>query len=628
MIMMRGLCLLLLLLASAATGHAGRAGAFRSLLNTEVTCQKQPGPAYANEEIKDPAVTCVKGGPNYDAKGNYCPACYLYQRFSEGAPGRFVATGTPAQDHFLVLPTKPCSGVEMYAAAACGGDAALDYAWGLLSGPQKATKGVGVNGNHRRTQHQLHIHVADVQPSLAAALKGVTAGSAPTTIDCAARQATGCKVSTAAVTDRTPISAQCLSAADPSAAKAFERVYGGQPQAVIYSALLVTSPRPGDIWLTLGRLLFGRRQSARGAAIFDMDERLVQGKHWVCDLPLCRVLVCDDASYPCWLVLVPRANRAREVLDLDSAQRAQLWREVEAAARVVQDLYHPFKLNIAAIGNIVSQLHVHITGRLETDPAWPGPCYGAVPPEPLAPGAAAAVVSMLQEAFERVKLLPGPLALVQTEAGGDAATGSQEITHINGLSLAEIAAAWPRASPAEAGSAAALLTSVRRGGVEVQALMVVAVHAGLLPNSSAPTPAAGSAAGVPAGDAADADPAVAATEQRSLLRAAARLTWGLAGLVFELMHSAAGHWPSLGPVERQAVAGATLTQLYKLSRLLALCVLRAYGQLTPDRFAEMLESGLLPAPAKRASAADDACGGGDGGHVAARHDAEEAAAQV
>ncbi len=56
----------------------------------------------------------------------------------------------------------------------------------------------------------------------------------------------------------------------------------------------------------------------------------------VFDLPLCRVLVCDDASYPCWLVLVPRVNRAREVLDLDAAQRAQLWREVEAAAAVVQ----------------------------------------------------------------------------------------------------------------------------------------------------------------------------------------------------------------------------------------------------------------------------------------------------
>lgn len=55
-----------------------------------------------------------------------------------------------------MLPTKPCSGVEMYSVTACGpGDAALDYAWSLLSGPEKATKGLSVNGNHRRTQHQV-----------------------------------------------------------------------------------------------------------------------------------------------------------------------------------------------------------------------------------------------------------------------------------------------------------------------------------------------------------------------------------------------------------------------------------------------------------------------------------------
>ncbi|KAL4424407.1 hypothetical protein ABPG77_005650 [Micractinium sp. CCAP 211/92] len=248
---MKSAYVLLALLACGCPGAlAGRpgAGAVRALLNTEVTCPTPPGPAYANEQIKDPAVTCTKGGPNYDAAGNYCPACYLYQRYSEHASGSFVATGTPAQDHFLVLPTKPCSGVEMYSVTACGpGDAALDYAWSLLSGPEKATKGLGVNGNHRRTQHQLHIHVANVQPSLAEALKGLKTGSGPTAIDCAAHQATGCKVSTAAVTDRTSISAQCSTASSPSAAKAFETVYAGQPQAVIYSALLVTSPRPGDI---------------------------------------------------------------------------------------------------------------------------------------------------------------------------------------------------------------------------------------------------------------------------------------------------------------------------------------------------------------------------------------------
>ncbi|EFN54554.1 hypothetical protein CHLNCDRAFT_14451, partial [Chlorella variabilis] len=94
------------------------------------------------------------------------------------------------------------------------------------------------------------------------------------------------------------------------------------------------------------------------------------------DLPLCRVLVVDDAAYPCWLVLVPRVNHTREVIQLTAAQQAALWREVAAAAQIIQDLYRPYKTNIAAIGNIVSQLHIHVTGRLQTDLAWPGPCYG------------------------------------------------------------------------------------------------------------------------------------------------------------------------------------------------------------------------------------------------------------
>ncbi|KAI7838459.1 hypothetical protein COHA_007722 [Chlorella ohadii] len=154
-------------------------------------------------------------------------------------------------------------------------------------------------------------------------------------------------------------------------------------------------------WL-LGR--HRRRQRAKGAAIFDMDPRLLEGKHEVCELPLCKVLLCDDAQYPCWLVLVPRVNRVREVLELTEEQQAALWREVDAAARVIQDLYRPLKLNIAAIGNIVSQLHVHVTGRLQTDPAWPGPCYGAVPAAPLAPEQLQAALAMLRDAFARVKL--------------------------------------------------------------------------------------------------------------------------------------------------------------------------------------------------------------------------------
>lgn len=129
---------------------------------------------------------------------------------------------------------------------------------------------------------------------------------------------------------------------------------------------------------------------------------------------------------------------------------------------------------------------------------------------------------------------------------------------MNALSLRDIAATCPEAAAGEAADCDAggrLLTSVSRGGVSVRALTVVAVHAALLGGSPPPSAGAKGQQQQEGGD--------AAAERRSLLRAAARLTWGLSGLVFELMHRQAGHWPALDDaVRRQAVAGAVLTQLF------------------------------------------------------------------
>ncbi|PSC73698.1 hypothetical protein C2E20_3104 [Micractinium conductrix] len=227
--------------------------------------------------------------------------------------------------------------------------------------------------------------------------------------------------------------------------------------------------------------------------------------------------------------------------------------------------------------------------------------------------------------------LPGPLALVQT---GAASGGGHAITHVNGLSLAEIVDTCPALPDdgSEAWDAAPTstpLTTVRRGTTTVRALTVVAVHAALLGGSGCSSGAAEQPA----------DPAAAAAEQRGLLRAAARLSWGLAGVVYEVMHGSAGHRPNLGRVERQTLAGAVLTQLYRLDRNLALGVLRACGQLTPARLAEMLEAGLLPTPARVRAAApavvsppsdEEACAAAAGTAplTPRRRDAEEAAAQV
>ena len=99
------------------------------------------------------------------------------------------------------------------------------------------------------------------------------------------------------------------------------------------------------------------------------------------DLTLSRVLLMNDANYP-WLVLVPRQAGAVEIIDLDDAEQAQLMREIALTAGVLKDVTACDKLNIAAIGNVVAQLHVYIVARRRGDAAWPRPVWGAVPARP------------------------------------------------------------------------------------------------------------------------------------------------------------------------------------------------------------------------------------------------------
>ncbi len=97
------------------------------------------------------------------------------------------------------------------------------------------------------------------------------------------------------------------------------------------------------------------------------------------DLPLSRVLIINDANYP-WLLLVPRRAGAVELIDLGEVERAQLMSEIALASHALKDVTECDKLNVAALGNAVPQLHVHIIARRKTDKAWPKPVWGAVPP--------------------------------------------------------------------------------------------------------------------------------------------------------------------------------------------------------------------------------------------------------
>ena len=99
------------------------------------------------------------------------------------------------------------------------------------------------------------------------------------------------------------------------------------------------------------------------------------------DLPLCRVLIVNDANWP-WLLLVPRRHGVSEITDLDEVEQAQLMTEIARVARALKTVTECNKLNIAALGNVVPQLHVHVIARRSGDAGWPKPIWGAAAPLP------------------------------------------------------------------------------------------------------------------------------------------------------------------------------------------------------------------------------------------------------
>ncbi|HBZ48785.1 MAG: HIT domain-containing protein [Proteobacteria bacterium] len=109
--------------------------------------------------------------------------------------------------------------------------------------------------------------------------------------------------------------------------------------------------------------------------MFELNPRLEADTDWVLDLQLSRVLLMNDSRYP-WLILVPRIPNVREWLDLSSTDQALLLAEQLQVSQCLQTLLSPDKLNIATLGNIVPQLHLHIIARFETDFAWPSPVWG------------------------------------------------------------------------------------------------------------------------------------------------------------------------------------------------------------------------------------------------------------
>jgi diadenosine tetraphosphate (Ap4A) HIT family hydrolase len=123
------------------------------------------------------------------------------------------------------------------------------------------------------------------------------------------------------------------------------------------------------------------------------------------DLALSRVLLANDANYP-WLILVPRRPALSEIIDLPENAQVLLLNEIAASSRALKAAVACDKLNIAALGNVVAQLHVHVVARRLGDAAWPKPVWGAAPPLAYLPAARDALIGTVRRAL-RIGPPPG-----------------------------------------------------------------------------------------------------------------------------------------------------------------------------------------------------------------------------
>jgi len=111
--------------------------------------------------------------------------------------------------------------------------------------------------------------------------------------------------------------------------------------------------------------------------MFELHPQLAKDCIVLGDFPLTRVLLNKDANYP-WFILVPKREAIREIFELSEADQQQLLWESSYFSRQVYDLFQADKLNVAALGNMVPQLHLHHIVRYQKDVAWPGPVWGHV----------------------------------------------------------------------------------------------------------------------------------------------------------------------------------------------------------------------------------------------------------
>jgi len=114
------------------------------------------------------------------------------------------------------------------------------------------------------------------------------------------------------------------------------------------------------------------------SAGFNIHPQLLADCEQLGNLELCSVLLMRDARFP-WIILVPRVDGLRDLHDLPATYRERAFIEVEIASNALHNYANTDKINVAALGNMVPQLHIHVIGRREDDAGWPAPVWSAGP---------------------------------------------------------------------------------------------------------------------------------------------------------------------------------------------------------------------------------------------------------
>ena len=130
----------------------------------------------------------------------------------------------------------------------------------------------------------------------------------------------------------------------------------------------------------------------------ELHERLAADTYLVTDLALCRVLLMNDRRFP-WLILVPRRTGLRDFDDVAGPEKADFHAEIDLASAILREAVNAEKMNVAALGNMVPQLHVHVIARFAGDAAWPGPVWGVGQAEPYPSDEARGLAARLSAAF-------------------------------------------------------------------------------------------------------------------------------------------------------------------------------------------------------------------------------------